>query len=226
MTLKEKLREIIFRKYDVSFSKSGEDIQLKQLLRTNTPGTYVDIGCWHPLKASNSYYFSIRDWKGICIDPNPELKKVFNNYRKNDIFINSGVSNVKANLDYFMLEESSMNTFSKAFIDGNNLREKIIKTVNIPVLPLSEILDCQLKDNYRLDFFDIDVEGLDIEVLKSNNWRKYRPKCILIETNKALVTESSSEIATYLNSKNYELIGKSVIDNNLGNLFFLNKDNQ
>ena len=47
-------------------------------------------------------------------------------------------------------------------------------------MPLSKILDTHLKNN-EIDFLDIDVEGMDLDVLKSNNWLKYRPKLILVE---------------------------------------------
>ena len=68
-TVKEYIRRKIYQRYNISFSKSGEDMQLKQLLKVNRKGVYVDIGCWDPVKASNSYYFHLRGWKGICIDP-------------------------------------------------------------------------------------------------------------------------------------------------------------
>ncbi len=72
-----------------------------------------------------------------------------------------------------------------------------------------------------MDFFDIDVEGLDLEVLKSNDWDKYRPKVIVIETDISIQNDINSEIVNYLEIQNYRLIGKSVINGNLGNLFLI-----
>lgn len=74
--IKEIIRRKIYKRYNISFSQGGgDDIQLYKLLKATNPGVYVDIGCWHPVKASNTYFFNLRGWKGICIDPNPELKK-------------------------------------------------------------------------------------------------------------------------------------------------------
>lgn len=217
------IKKAIRRRYNISFSKSGDDIQLKKLINSNTPGTYVDIGCWHPIKASNTYFFHLRKWKGICIDPNPELKPLYKKFRPKDSFINAGIGNSNRPIEYYMLEESSMNTFSLDFIEQHQLHSKINKTVKIPLCSLKEILDNNLDENDRLDFFDVDVEGLDLEVLKTNDWNKYRPKVIVVESDISIKQDVNSEIVMYLEMQNYRLIGKSNINGDLGNLFFISK---
>ena len=72
-----------------------------------------------------------------------------------------------------------------------------------------------------MDFFDIDVEGFDLEVLKTNDWKKYRPKVIVIESDSPLKEDITSEIVNYLEAVNYKLIGKSIINGDLGNLFLI-----
>lgn len=176
--IKQRLREKIYRRYNISFSKSGEDVQLAKLIGRREPGWFVDVGCWHPVKASNSYYFSLRGWKGISIDPNPELMDLYKKYRPNDLFLNLGVGNSDHNLEYFFLQEefSSMNTINKNFILEHDLESKIKSILEIEIVPLSQILDRHLPKGIQPDFFDVDVEGYDLEVLKSNNWERYRPK--------------------------------------------------
>ncbi|NRS89398.1 FkbM family methyltransferase [Flavobacterium sp. 7E] len=218
----DKLKRIIRQRYNISFSKSGDDIQLMKLINNYTPGVYVDIGCWHPIKASNTYYFHLRKWKGICIDPNPELKLIYSKYRSSDLFLNVGIGKSDTCLNYYMMEESSMNTFSLDFIKKHNLESKIIKKIEIPLFSLKEILDKNLNPDDRLDFFDVDAEGFDLEILKTNDWSKYRPKIILIESDTNIREDMSSEIVAYLESKNYRLTGKSIINGDLGNLILIN----
>lgn len=219
--MKNRIKEFIYNRYNISFSKSGDDIQLMKLINNSVPGSYVDIGCWHPTKASNSYYFYVRGWKGICIDPNPELKVLYDKFRPKDNFINAGIGESGTSLEYFMLEESSMNTFSKDFLKKHQLESKIVKKVNVPLYSLKEILDANLDKKDRLDFFDIDVEGFDLEVLKTNDWVKYRPKVIIIETDISLREDFNSKIVKYLELQNYRLVGKSIINGDLGNLFLI-----
>jgi hypothetical protein len=116
-----------------------------------------------------------------------------------------------------------MNSFSEDFLEKNNLHSKVIKTIKIPMKPLYIILDENIKENERLDFFDIDVEGYDIEVLKTNNWNKYRPKIIVVESDVSIQEDLNSEITTYIEQQDYRLLGKSIINGNLGNLFFMVK---
>ncbi|TYB80168.1 FkbM family methyltransferase [Bizionia saleffrena] len=219
--IKSKLIDFLGSKLNISFARSGDDLQLMKLINENTPGAYVDIGSWHPKKASNTYFFYLRNWKGICIDPNPELKESYARLRPKDVFVNAGIGNSNKNLEYYMFSESSMNTFSCDFIEKNNLESKILKKSDVPVIPLHKILNKYLKATDRLDFFDVDVEGYDLEVLKTNDWNLYRPKIIIVETDLPLKGDMDSSIVKYLETKNYRLLGKTVINNNLGNLFLI-----
>jgi FkbM family methyltransferase len=221
--MKNKIKELIFKRFNVSFSKSGEDIQLNKLIGSTSPGVYVDIGCWHPIKASNTYYFYLRGWKGLCIDPNPELEILYKKFRPKDNFINCAIGGDLQSYKYYMLEDqySSMNTLDFNFIKKHDLVDRIKKTIDVPAFSLKKILDGNINENDRLDFFDIDVEGFDLEVLKTNDWVKYRPKIVVIETDLSLKDDLSSEIVNYLESKEYRLIGKSIIIGDLGNLFLI-----
>ena len=219
----EKLKKFIRGRYNISFSKAGDDIQLMKLINQSNPGTYVDVGCWHPYKASNTYYFYLRNWKGICIDPNPELIELYKKFRPRDNFINAGIGAENSSLDYYMFEESSMNTFSEDFYKNHKQYSKLVNKIKVPLFSLKEILDKNIDEKDRLDFFDIDVEGFDLDVLKSNDWQKYRPKIIVIESDIPIKQDLDSEIVQYLELQNYRLIGKSIIQGDLGNLFLISK---
>ena len=114
-----------------------------------------------------------------------------------------------------------MNTFSEDFYEKYKIHSPLVKKVKIPLVSLKEVLDKNLDKNDRLDFFDIDVEGYDLEVLKTNDWEKYRPKIIIIESDIPLKEDLDSAVAHYLALQNYRLIGKSIIHDDLGNLFFI-----
>lgn len=221
--MKEILRNFIYKRFNISFSKAGEDLQMMKLIANSTPGVYVDIGCWHPVKASNTYFFYLRNWKGICIDPNPELKALYSKIRPNDIFENCALGNSDLNMNYYMLSDrySSMNTVNLDFIKKHNLESEIKKVINIPTQTLKSVLEKNISKTDRLDFFDVDVEGYDLEVLKTNDWNLYRPRFIVVESDEALQKDLTSEMNAYLNEVNYTMIGKIVTKDNLGNLFYI-----
>ncbi|ESU25961.1 hypothetical protein FLJC2902T_29720 [Flavobacterium limnosediminis JC2902] len=198
-------------------------MQLKQLLKVNRKGVYVDIGCWDPVKASNSYYFHLRGWKGICIDPNPKMQELFAQKRKSDIFVNRAVGLGNEKLTYYMLEDSlsSMNTLDFNFIQHHQLEDKVVAKKEIQTVSLQSVLEQYIKDGELIDFLDVDVEGFDLEVLQSNDWERFRPKVILIETNNFLNEDFNSDVSLYLMNKNYSLLSKTLIHKKLGNLFFI-----
>jgi hypothetical protein len=77
------------------------------------------------------------------------------------------------------------------------------------VFPLSEILDKYLPQGQKIDFFTIDVEGHDMNVLESNNWEKYSPQYILIEGEGDFEHLDQNEIYLFLKQKNYKLIARA-----------------
>ncbi len=65
--------------------------------------------------------------------------------------------------------------------------------------------------NTTIDFLTIDVEGLDFQVLKSLNLKKYKPNIILIEILDSNFNNLfTNEISLFLFENDYEIIAKSV----------------
>lgn len=215
-TIKIKLfniKNLYITKYKETFwSQEGEDIILRRIFENKKTGFYVDIGAFHPYRFSNTYYFYLRGWRGINIDANPQSIELFNKFRKRDINLNLAIGLNKAKMKYYMFNEPALNTFDESLAKerDNTLNYKIISIEEIEVLPLSDVLDEFLPKNQEIDFMDIDVEGLDFEVLKSNNWNKYRPEILLVEILPAQTIEEvlDSEIYKYLKHIGYHLFAK------------------
>ena len=63
----------------------------------------------------------------------------------------------------------------------------------------------------QIDFMSVDVEGLDLEVFKSNNWNKFRPNVLLVELlNSSLDTIALDPVYQFLSEKNYYVFSKCV----------------
>ncbi len=51
------------------YSQFGEDVVLRELMGKRHPkGSYLDIGCYHPKKHSNTYFLYKLGWSGMLID--------------------------------------------------------------------------------------------------------------------------------------------------------------
>lgn len=82
----------------------------------------------------------------------------------------------------------------------------MLRAVDIPIYSLTDLLDSHLPRNKEIDFFSIDCEGLDLEVLRSNDFDKYRPKVIIVEIHAQRFQDVlDSEITKFLESKDYAL---------------------
>ena len=169
---------------ELSFSQEGEDMILRNLFEGRESGFYVDVGAHHPQRLSNTNHFYLSGWRGINIDAMPGSMEPFKRFRRRDINLEIGVSESTETLTYYAFDEPAFNGFSQEIADRvtKSGQHKLLFTKPVPTRPLADILDEYLPANQTIDFLTIDVEGLDQAVLRSNNWKKYRPVVILTET--------------------------------------------
>ena len=196
----------------IYYSQEGEDMLLERIFRDKKIGFYVDIGAHHPRRFSNTYIFYKRGWHGINIDALPGSIKVFQKLRPRDINVEIAISEKEQNLTYYMFNEPALNGFSKSISeDRQDQQFHIERTVTIPSFPLSKTLDKFLPSGQKIDFLSVDVEGLDLQVLASNDWNKYRPKVVLAEVIGAnLNTIKQDPVYEYLTNQGYFLFAKLI----------------
>jgi FkbM family methyltransferase len=195
-----------------SYSQEGEDMILRRFVVPNGAGFYVDIGAHHPYRFSNTYYFHRQGWRGINIDPLPGAMELFNSCRPKDINLNLGVSENKGTLSYVMFNEPALNTFDKELAQERQSEAyKIIGSIDVPVMPLRELLDQHQDEFSVIDLMSVDVEGYDLEVLRSNDWSRFRPRLIVVESlhSNSISEVMQSEIYQYLLDRSYAIVGKS-----------------
>ena len=202
-----------------SYSQEGEDMILKRLFGGQKFGFYVDVGAHHPKRFSNTYYFYKKGWSGINIDAMPGSMIAFDKFRPRDINIEKPISDKKQILTYYAINEPALNTFSKELAVEYEKENYFIKfTRDIETTTLEDILDRNLPRNQDIDFLSVDVEGLDLMVLRSNNFEKYKPKIVLIEILGNSFSEiENNKIADYLRQYGYSIFAKTV-----NTVFFVN----
>jgi FkbM family methyltransferase len=223
MTIKDNIKWMATRYLpQYSYSQDGEDMVLKTFLDKGK-GFYVDVGAHHPIRFSNTAYFYKKGWNDINIEPTPTLIKDFYRYRKRDINLNIGIANQSSELTFYMFNDAALNSFNKELsLERHEEKSsyKIIKKLKIRTSPLAEVLDMYLPKNQKIDFFSIDVEGFDLDVLKSNNWEKYTPDFIIVETLSEFSIEKlkDDEIYNYLTARRYKLVARTCISSVFGRI--------
>ena len=205
-------------KFFFNNSQFGEDKKIIKLFKEEKKGTYLDLGCFHPIRQNNTYLFYKLGWKGINVDLNPLTIELFNIARPNDINICVAISGKKGSKNLFFDHElSSLNTicknhtlFLREAFNKTNLKKKKIKT---------DTLNNILKKNKinKVDFMNIDIEGNELEVLKTINFNKLDIKVICIEivnyefySNKIKINKK--KIFNILKKNNYRLKFKTSVN--------------
>ena len=199
----------------IGYAQEGEDMVVERFLNYKEKGFFVDIGAHHPIYLSNTYRFYLRGWRGINVDAMPGSMKIFNKIRPHDINIEVPVSDKEEILTYYIFNEPALNTFSEEeALKKNDLGiYKIIRTMQLKALTLDKIFDLHLKPGQKIDFLSIDVEGLDLKVLASNNWEKYRPALVLVESlNKEhdLSGVATDPVDIFMKQVGYNLVAKTL----------------
>lgn len=214
-----KLLYYIFYRPKIFFPKKkysifGEDKFISNYFKKKLTGFYIDVGCYHPLDGNNTQLLYKKGWNGINVDINFFSIELFNFLRKNDINIHSGISQKKGNLTmYYRREINMLNTLDKK-IAKIHFRNGY-KTKKVQANTLNFFINKNFRKLEKIDFLNIDVEGSEINVLKSIDFKRYKPQliCVEIHNTKKLYDTNyrylrSNAIYKYLINKKYKVVWK------------------
>jgi FkbM family methyltransferase len=213
--------------YTHTFSQSGEDLIVYNYFRPQLfegyKGFYVDIGAHDPFLGSNTQLLYNMGWRGINIEPLPGAIAQFEKYRKHDTNLAMAVGPTAEPLLFHMHPQAVMS----ALVTEDEAKAKGIPEAQlrkIPVKTLRSILEQYVPKGKQIDLLSVDAEGLDLEVLRTNDWDIYRPKAILIEINHRLVPEVlASPEHQYLTELGYHFMAKTIINNAVSTCLYVSE---
>ncbi len=191
-----------------SYSQCGEDLIIEYVfkLRGIYFPQYLDIGAHHPKFLNNTELFYQKGCKGINIEANPLLHNAFEIYRPKDINLNIGISDIEEELDFYIMLDNTLSTFSKEeyhqLIANGKRLDRVYK---IKLTTITSILNHYCNGIFP-DFLSIDVEGLDFKILKSIDFEKSSPKVICVEASEYSPEGSGArrkELIKFLGDKGY-----------------------
>ena len=171
-----------------SYSQYGEDLILLNFFERLglNDGFYLDIGAYHPTFISNTHLLHTKGWNGVCVDLCEEKLKWFKYKRGSKVrTISAAISDNESGVEVSVFKHkrilSEIDTLNKEVAIRNkaelgyDFTEEKIVALNIN--------DLLVKINRKIDFLNIDIEGVDHMVLASIDFNKFKPKVILFEDN-------------------------------------------
>ena len=166
----------------IHFSQEGEDVLLERIFFDQGFGRYVDVGAHHPFRFSNTYWAYLRGWSGINIDATPGFETKFQRWRSRDVNVNAFISSSEGKVAFTTYPDRALNTGVAQRVSTLSAVEGIVgSVVEVQSLRLETVLRKFLPDGAQLDLLSIDVEGNELEVLKSNDWNRFAPRVVVVE---------------------------------------------
>ena len=167
-----------------SYSQCAEDLLVDYIfqLRGIQLPSYIDCGAHHPFFLSNTARFYEKGSRGINIEANSSLLQNFKMHRPEDININIGLSDKESELDFYIMKDETLSTFSKSEADYLIASGKeLLEIAKVTVTTLSNILEKHCQGIFP-DFLNIDIEGMDFQILNSLDFDQTYPKVICVES--------------------------------------------
>ncbi|MEP0982929.1 FkbM family methyltransferase [Leptolyngbya sp. FACHB-17] len=207
--LKMTLRDGYSRK---SYSQEGEDLILHRVFETVDRGFYVDVGAHHPKRFSNTFIFYQRGWSGINIDAMPGSMEPFKRLRPRDINVEAAIASSPREMTFFVFDDPALNCFGRELAERRWQGAYSLKQeIQIVTQTLEEVLHSHLPTGQKINFLSIDVEGLDLEVLQSNDWSAFRPEYILAECAEMDLEQiQKGSVYQFLAERGYSLFAKTL----------------
>ena len=201
-----------------SYSQAGEDAVLNFLITDKKMNniSYLDIGTNTPDFNNNTFLLYQKGYRGVCVEADKSIIPEIISKRPNDKVINAGVAvSDLQEADFFIFDNKGLNTFDKR--EAEKRQEtgnfKLVEIAKVPLVSINNII----KNNFNKypDFLSIDIEGLDLEVLKSLDFDSFPIPIICVETcqfSENHIRPKDLGIVDFVISKGYEVYADTYIN--------------
>ena len=166
-------------------SQSGQDKIIKNsFFRSKKNGFFVEIGAFDGVLGSNCIHFEkSMKWEGIAIEPS---KKQFEKLSKNRNckVLNEAISSTEKDVEFIEVVEGL--TQMSRINDEDNSANMTIENDERSKINKIKIKTSTFQNNIpnrEIDYLSVDIEGSELEVLKSINFKNYIIKVISVENN-------------------------------------------
>jgi FkbM family methyltransferase len=187
---------------------------LFRLMGVDRP-SYLDLGAHHPYVISNTALLYERGSRGVNVEANPVLIELLREARPEDTTVNLGVGPEQGTFPFYQFSKGSgLNTFSVSVAEQQASKRPIVQIVHLPVWTISRIVDEYCGGVYP-DLLSLDLEGLDLAVLKSADFSRSRPRIVIAE----LRDPDATEARVFMRQSGYHVLCRM-----MANLIFVHEN--
>jgi FkbM family methyltransferase len=177
------------------YSQYYEDYILSYVFKDHEHGFYVDVGANDPDDMSVTKYFYLAGWRGINIEPIPELVEKLNKSRPEDTNKGVAISDKPGELPFYRgVKNPGLSTLSPTIAAAHEAKGYQFTKIMIPVTTLTAVLDEHARDKSEITFLNVDVEGSEKQVLSSLDFKRYQPRVIMAEATTPLTETATQQL--------------------------------
>ena len=166
-----------------TYAQNFEDVMLNRLFHEQASGFYIDVGAWDPHLHSVTKHFYKRGWRGVNVEPLRWKFEAFERDRPRDINLNVAVGESTGQMRFYECrEETYLSTPDPDMANQFKTRGGTVIEYMVPVVTMNHIFEQHCPPS--VDFLKIDIEGWEKTVIASCDWRRFRPRALVIEATK------------------------------------------
>ena len=165
----------------ISYAQRFEDLYLMRCFGDRPDGFYIDVGSGHPVYDNVSFAFYLKGWSGITVEPNPWLSRLSRAVRPRDRHVEALVGAASGAATFYLVREfHGLSTMVEGHAQAALTQfGKRADAITVPLMTLRAL--CTGQAPAAFDFLKIDVEGAEPDVLFGGDWRRFRPKLVVVE---------------------------------------------
>jgi len=167
-------------------SQSGQDKIIKNyFFKDKKHGFFVEIGAFDGIMGSNCFHFEkFLNWEGIAFEPsNTQFEKLKLNRKCH--LINKAIATEEKEVEFLEVEEGY--TQMSGILNEKYISEETIKkdprSKTKKIIITTTTFDKNIPVDKEIDYLSIDIEGGEMELLDSIDFKKYNIKVISVENN-------------------------------------------
>jgi FkbM family methyltransferase len=185
----------------VSYAQHGEDVILWRALGDRGPGSYIDVGAFHPTDDSVTQALYERGWRGINIEPQPDRLAAFERERPQDTNLCLAIGDQDGTATLTIPRNTGWASTARLPLDVDD--DEVTIAIDVPARRLDTLLTELGIDD--VDVLNIDVEGAEVAVVRGLLDGPVRPSvCVVAGVAPGIGRAAGDEAVALLVEAGYE----------------------